>query len=58
MKICTIGLGYVGLTLSAAIAKKGLDILGVDTNKTHIKNLNDFKSTIEEQDVVPILKNL
>ena len=57
MKICTIGLGYVGLTLSAAIAKKGLDILGVDTNKTHIKNLNDFKSTIEEQDVVPILKN-
>ena len=32
LKICVVGLGFVGLTVSTVIASKGLDVIGVETN--------------------------
>ncbi len=38
-KICIIGLGYVGLPLAHAFAKKGMSIVGFDKNQTRIDEL-------------------
>ena len=32
-KICVLGLGYVGLTLSATLAKLGFKVIGVDKDE-------------------------
>jgi len=46
-KICIIGLGYVGLPLAVAFAKK-FDVVGFDINKTRVDELNkDFDITLE-----------
>ena len=42
-KICIVGLGYVGLTLSLALAKKNYKVYGYDSN---IKVLNSLKKGI------------
>ncbi|MDD4954803.1 MAG: nucleotide sugar dehydrogenase [Candidatus Omnitrophica bacterium] len=39
-KIGIIGLGYVGLPLAVAFARKGYFVYGVDTNPRHIERLN------------------
>lgn len=35
-KICIIGLGYVGMPIAVAFAKKGLNVIGFDLNKEKI----------------------
>jgi UDP-N-acetyl-D-glucosamine/UDP-N-acetyl-D-galactosamine dehydrogenase len=40
-KICIIGLGYVGLPLAVAFAKK-YNVVGFDINETRISELNNF----------------
>ena len=40
-KICVLGLGYVGLPLAVALSKKR-KIIGFDTDKNRIDNLNNF----------------
>ena len=46
-KICIIGLGYVGLPLAAAFAKK-YDVVGFDINKPRVDELkDDFDRTLE-----------
>jgi UDP-N-acetyl-D-mannosaminuronic acid dehydrogenase len=37
--IAIMGMGYVGLTLSVVLARKGFKIYGVETNKEVVKNL-------------------
>jgi len=56
MKVCVTGLGYVGLTLSMAMADAGIKVVGVDTNKETIKSLNNGTSTIHEKEIPPLLK--
>lgn len=49
-KISIIGLGYVGLPLAAAFAKK-FNVVGYDTNELRIKELNaDHDKTMEVED--------
>ena len=46
-KICIIGLGYVGLPLAAAFAKK-YDVVGFDINEPRVKELNEnYDRTLE-----------
>ncbi len=47
VKIGIIGLGYVGLPLAAAFAKK-YHVIGVDINDERIGELNDCKDTTNE----------
>lgn len=35
--ICVVGLGYVGMPLAVAFAKKGIDVIGFDKNSAKIK---------------------
>ncbi len=46
-RIAIIGLGYVGLPLAINAALKGLQITGLDNDKSKIKDLNGNKSYIE-----------
>ncbi len=46
MKIAIVGLGYVGLPLSLQFAKSGVDVLGLDIDRTKVDWLNRGKSYI------------
>lgn len=48
MKICTIGLGYIGLPTSIMFAKHQVNVVGVDVNKSVVESLNAGKIHIEE----------
>lgn len=48
MKICIIGLGYIGLPTAAMFATHGHSVLGVDVNKKVVDALNKGKVIIEE----------
>ena len=55
-KIAILGLGYVGLTLSLALANKKNYVIGYDSNPKVIDNLNSYKSYIYEKNLHNILK--
>jgi UDP-N-acetyl-D-mannosaminuronic acid dehydrogenase len=48
MKLCTIGLGYIGLPTSIMFAKHGVEVVGVDIKPEVIESLNAGKIHIEE----------
>ncbi|MDQ6600382.1 nucleotide sugar dehydrogenase [Bacillus salipaludis] len=48
MKICTIGLGYIGLPTSIMFAKHNVNVVGVDVKQEVIDSLNNGKIHIEE----------
>lgn len=56
-KVCIIGLGYVGLTLSLYLAKKGIEVYGFDSNTDIINNLSKGKTHIFEKNIEIYLKN-
>ena len=43
-KLALVGLGYVGMPIAVAFAKKGLDVVGFDLNK---EKINLYKSGID-----------
>jgi len=48
MKICTVGLGYIGLPTSIMFAKHDVEVVGVDVKPEVIDSLNAGKIHIEE----------
>jgi len=48
MKICVVGLGYIGLPTASILATRGFNVIGMDTNPTIIDNGNCGKTDIEE----------
>ncbi|MFY9381412.1 MAG: nucleotide sugar dehydrogenase [Eubacteriales bacterium] len=48
IKICVIGLGYIGLPTSAMFATHGCQVVGVDVNEKVVDALNRGELTIEE----------
>ena len=56
MKICILGLGYVGLTLALGLAESGVQVLGLDNNNKTVSTLRDAKSTLSEKNVQELLK--
>jgi UDP-N-acetyl-D-mannosaminuronic acid dehydrogenase len=48
MKICTVGLGYIGLPTSIMFAKHDVEVVGVDISPEVIDSLNSGKIHIEE----------
>ncbi|RHW37247.1 nucleotide sugar dehydrogenase [Neobacillus notoginsengisoli] len=48
MKVCTVGLGYIGLPTSIMFAKHNVDVIGVDVRPDVIESLNSGKIHIEE----------
>ncbi len=48
MKICIVGLGYVGLPLAALCARKGHEVIGLDINQANVDKINQGISTIAD----------
>jgi len=48
MKLCTVGLGYIGLPTSIMFAKHGVEVVGVDVKPSVIESLNNGTIHIEE----------
>ena len=57
MKICVIGLGYIGLPTAAMFASKGHAVVGVDKNDAIISALNRGEVIIEEDQLADFVKD-
>jgi UDP-N-acetyl-D-mannosaminuronic acid dehydrogenase len=55
-KITVVGIGYVGLTLSLALADSGLMIFGHDIDKSKIKLLREGNTKVRESGINRLLK--
>ena len=51
LRICVIGLGYVGLPTALIINSKNYEVIGVDINSNLIKNLKKNKVNLEEKEI-------
>jgi UDP-N-acetyl-D-mannosaminuronic acid dehydrogenase len=58
MKICTIGLGYIGLPTSAMFAKYGANVVGVDIHQEVVDTLNKGQIHIEEPGLEEVIKSV
>jgi UDP-N-acetyl-D-mannosaminuronic acid dehydrogenase len=55
-KVCIIGSGFIGLTLSISIAETGFSVICYDINKELIDKLNNGEVDFYEKGVSPLLK--
>lgn len=58
MKICVVGLGYIGLPTSAMFAKNGVEVVGVDVRTEVIDKINRGKVHIEEPGLGEVVKEV
>ncbi len=58
MKICTMGLGYIGLPTSAMFAKYGTEVVGVDIHPNVVNKLNNGEIHIEEPGLGEVVKEV
>jgi UDP-N-acetyl-D-glucosamine dehydrogenase len=48
LTVAVVGLGYVGMPTSLAIARVGIKVIGVDINRARVRQINNGKSFIAE----------
>ena len=58
MKVCVIGLGYIGLPTSAMFASHGCEVVGVDVMQKVVDTLNAGHIHIEEPGLSEIIKEV
>ena len=55
MKICVVGLGYIGLPTAAMLASRGFDVLGFDVNPRVVDTINAGQAHFQEPDLQMLL---
>ena len=51
LRICVVGLGYIGLPTAAVLGSRGYKIHGVEINPKAVETINAGKAHIVEQDL-------
>ncbi len=57
-RVVVVGLGFVGLTLALALARRGLDVRGVDTNPETLRLLRQRKAPFHENGIQECIEDL
>jgi GDP-mannose 6-dehydrogenase len=55
MKICVLGLGYVGTVSAACLAEEGHEVIGVDPQRPKVERINAGKSPVVERGLDEVL---
>ncbi|WP_199798175.1 UDP-N-acetyl-D-mannosamine dehydrogenase [Aurantiacibacter aquimixticola] len=55
MKICTVGLGYIGLPTAAMLASRGHEVVGLDVNESVVDAVNAGQAHFQEPDLQMLL---
>ena len=58
MKVCFVGLGYIGLPTAIIAAKNGVEVLGVDINKDIVEKTNRGELHIVENGLEELLREV
>ena len=55
MKICTVGLGYIGLPTAAMLASRGHEVIGLEVNEDVVAQVNAGQAHFQEPDLQMLL---
>ena len=55
-KVCILGVGFVGLTLAIALAKRNIPVIGLDINLELIQSLNNGETHVIEPNIEEFLQ--
>lgn len=55
MKVCTVGLGYIGLPTAAMLASRGHEVVGLDVNPGVVEAVNAGQAHFQEPDLQMLL---
>lgn len=55
MKVCTVGLGYIGLPTAAMLASRGHEVIGLDVNARVVELINAGQAHFQEPDLQMLL---
>jgi len=55
MKVCTVGLGYIGLPTAAMLASRGHEVIGLDVNARVVEMINAGQAHFQEPDLQMLL---
>jgi len=56
MKICVLGLGYIGLPAAALFATHGCEVVGIDINKSIVESINRGMMPFDERGLPELLE--
>jgi len=57
MKICVLGLGYIGLPTACLFANANHEVIGIDINQETIEKLNHGKLPFDEKGLEELFEN-
>ncbi len=56
MKVCVIGLGYIGLPTASILAINGFEVVGVDINKNRVEEIKNLTFKTTEKDLLTLVR--
>jgi|SRR3989338_2149237 len=57
VSVAIVGFGYIGSCVGAVLADKGINVIGIDTNKEVVKEVNNGSISINEPGLKELIKN-